>query len=68
MNIIEVMRMPIGTKFTADLFPDNIFEIIIQSDEKVLEWDFTNKPKLPYRRPVILDNVITEAIFTIVND
>lgn len=58
MNIIEVMRLPVGTKLNAD-FADRPLKIYEQDGVKVLKFD------KDFRR-LVLDNEVTEAVYSII--
>lgn len=58
MNIIEVMRLPIGTKIISDVCDGKILKICEQDGVKVLKFDGD------FRR-IFLDNDITEAEYEV---
>lgn len=60
MNIIEVMRLPIGTKIKSTVCDGKILEICEQDGVKVLKF------KGDFRR-IFLDDDITEAEYEIVD-
>lgn len=61
MNIIEVMRLPVGTKIRSNLFDEQILKICEYDGVKVLQ--FVNS-----FRKVLLDSEATEAEYEIVEE
>ena len=59
MNIIEVMRLPIGTKIQTDVCEGKIIKVCEQDGVKVLKFDGD------FRR-MFLDDDITEAEYEII--
>lgn len=59
MNIIEVMRLPIGTKLKSNVCDGKILKVCEQDGVKVLKFD------KDFRR-IFLDNDITEANYELV--
>lgn len=59
MNIIEVMRLPIGTKLKSNVCDGRILKVCEQDGVKVLKFD------KDFRR-IFLDNDITEANYELV--
>lgn len=59
MNIIEVMKLPVGTKIKSNVCDGKILKVCEQDGVKVLkvEGDF---------RRIFLDNDITEAEYNII--
>lgn len=60
LNIIEVMRLPIGTKLKIDIYEDIVLEIIEKEDGRkylTLEDDF---------RRFFVDSVLTECKFSVI--
>lgn len=60
MNIIDVMRLPIGTKVKSNICDEKVLKICEQDDVKVLKFDGD------FRR-IFLDNDITEASFELLS-
>ena len=59
MNIIEVMRLPVGTKIVSTVCDGKVLKVCEQDGVKVLKIDGDC-------RRILLDNDITEATNTIV--
>lgn len=59
MNIIEVMRLPVGTKIVSTVCDGKVLKVCEQDGVKVLKIDGDC-------RRILLDNDITEATYTIV--
>lgn len=59
MNIIEVMRLPVGTKIVSTVCDGKVLKVCEQDSVKVLKIDGDC-------RRILLDNDITEATYTIV--
>lgn len=59
MNIIEVMRLPVGTKIVSTVCDGKVLKVCEQDGVKVLKIDGDC-------RRIFLDNDITEATYTIV--
>lgn len=59
MNIIEVMKLPVGTKIKSTICNGKVLKICEQDGVKVLKFDGD------FRR-IFLDNDITEAKYEII--
>ena len=59
MNIIEVMKLPVGTKIKSTICDGKVLKICEQYGVKVLKFDGD------FRR-IFLDNDITEAKYEII--
>lgn len=59
MNIIEVMRLPIGTKIKSDVCDKKVLKVCEQDNVKVLKFDGD------FRR-IFLDDDITEAEYEVI--
>ena len=65
MNIIEVMAMPLRTKFISNLHQDALFYIndCYGNNTKIL---MIKLPDDLIAKPAVLDQTITNAIFTVI--
>lgn len=59
MDIIEVMRLPIGTKIKSDVCDKKVLKVCEQDNVKVLKFDGD------FRR-IFLDDDITEAEYEVI--
>lgn len=59
MNIIEVMRLPVGTKVISSVCDGKVLKVCEQDGVKVLKFDGD------FRR-IFLDNDITEATYKVI--